>query len=1287
MSLRTLYGHLAHAILTLVFALAATPAFAYPQVGLSFYPAYAKPGDTVTLQLALSDSFYQLVGASIASFDFSPFTYTGGPISNGCGGTASASGSTMSLSGAGWAYTYPPCTLGIPVTYAGPPGTISVTFPIGGFVNSTAGSNPFAAAASFCAQPPTEVSNTADSGPGSLRDVLETVSAGCSAGYTITFNIPGPGPHVIRPASPLPPLVPVPGYSSYATIDGTSQPPADGAIRIELDGSLCSPSCTGLVLGSGGTLSGMAIHSFASYGVEVNGSASISSFHIGLDAGGSGGTGNGLAGIHIPFGSYLSLIRGNGTLVANNGIGVLVEGSANVYSGVEFGRAKDASARGNGTGISFGAGASGSVSDLVVAHSSAGAGINVDPAAQNIYLARNSTFGNKLGGIANARQAYPVFTARYDGVNTIITGSLAEPAGASVKLEFFSNSVAGVREGETYISAANPAIDAAGNFASVTLAGFHDNISATSSVDKCGEACYATSEYSPAVAVTIPAPSLRLSATSLTFSAALAGTSSAPVTLVLTNVGTVALNFAATPFVVTGDFAIRATTCGLTLGADTSCTLDLVFSPTAAGDRDSSLAIFSDAPGSPQTVSLIGRGANPPTIQIVTAATPVAGTTTSVTVQVGNSSVYVDFSGFAGSLTYPPGYVNTAAPAPRGTCGAAVTAIVGGNVVMANAGTVVKNTVCDLMTADVVVPAAGSYAFNIPAGAISMTTPFAWSNPAPITFTVNVVTPATPILAVSPSTLTFPATPAGLASATQNVTITNGGAVNVAIGAAAVTSGPFASAGTCVGTLAPSASCTMTLKFLPTATGPVAGTFSVTSNAAGSPHVVALSGTGAPPLVPGIAVSGSSLTFANRTLATTSPPQSVAVTNTGTAPLAVTGITVSGDYAFTSTCAALLAPGAGCTVSVTFTPLITGTRLGNLSIATNAPGSPTLVSLSGVGVDVPVGTLDISPSQLDFVAQPLNVSSAAQLVSVTNVGSATVFILDIRLTGDFAFEDVAAPARACGGPLAPAATCVLAVTFRPTAAGNRFGSLRIASDGTNFSAEVGLGGFGVAIVPQRALALPAALDFGPQPFGTRSAGQIVALTNNAAQAIVVSDIEATGDFSVSESCSAIPAHGSCVATVFFTPSARGSRAGTLTVRILSETLPYVVTLSGEGAPNPVPLLSVTPTRIGFGNAFVGTISAPATVTLSNIGEARLLVDGFTAPGDFTVESHCGSSIEAGSSCGVDVRFFARMLDKRGGLLEIHSNAAGSPHYVDLSGTGCSIPNVGRSRIPQLLCGP
>jgi hypothetical protein len=109
------------------------------------------------------------------------------------------------------------------------------------------------------------------------------------------------------------------------------------------------------------------------------------------------------------------------------------------------------------------------------------------------------------------------------------------------------------------------------------------------------------------------------------------------------------------------------------------------------------------------------------------------------------------------------------------------------------------------------------------------------------------------------------------------------------------------------------------------------------------------------PTNPGIAVSGTSASFANTLVGSTSASQTVTVTSNGTANLvlgAVTrGGTHSGDFAVTSdNCSnQTLAPNATCAVQLTFTPGAAGARSATLSIASNAAGSPTVVNLSGTG--------------------------------------------------------------------------------------------------------------------------------------------------------------------------------------------------------------------------------------------------------------------------------------------------------------------------------------------------
>jgi parallel beta-helix repeat protein len=146
------------------------------------------------------------------------------------------------------------------------------------------------------------------------------------------------------------------------------------------------------------------------------------------------------------------------------------------------------------------------------------------------------------------------------------------------------------------------------------------------------------------------------------------------------------------------------------------------------------------------------------------------------------------------------------------------------------------------------------------------------------------------------------------------------------------------------------------------------GLTSVTSN----PFTVA---TPPPPSPSPVAsVSPTSLTFANQTVGTTSASQPVTLRNTGGAPLAINVITTSGDFAQTNNCQNPLPAGQSCTINVTFTPVVAGSRSGNLTIFTNAAGSPHNVTLSGTGV------APASPSP----------APATYTVTVSRVGAGTV---------------------------------------------------------------------------------------------------------------------------------------------------------------------------------------------------------------------------------------------------------------------------------------------------------
>jgi len=101
---------------------------------------------------------------------------------------------------------------------------------------------------------------------------------------------------------------------------------------------------------------------------------------------------------------------------------------------------------------------------------------------------------------------------------------------------------------------------------------------------------------------------------------------------------------------------------------------------------------------------------------------------------------------------------------------------------------------------------------------------------------------------------------------------------------------------------------------------------------------------------PSLRFNPAALTFGNQAQGTTSPAQGDAITNNGTAPLTISAISTSGDFAQTNTCGTLPAtfnPGLGCNLSVTFTPTAAGTRTGSVNVTDNASGSPHQLGLTG----------------------------------------------------------------------------------------------------------------------------------------------------------------------------------------------------------------------------------------------------------------------------------------------------------------------------------------------------
>ncbi|HEX9202000.1 MAG TPA: choice-of-anchor D domain-containing protein, partial [Acidobacteriaceae bacterium] len=405
-------------------------------------------------------------------------------------------------------------------------------------------------------------------------------------------------------------------------------------------------------------------------------------------------------------------------------------------------------------------------------------------------------------------------------------------------------------------------------------------------------------------------PNLTVSATSLNFAndVVVTGVSSTTQTLTIQNTGTSAF---ALSLVLTGDFT-DTISCGATLAGGATCSVVVSFAPSQPGTRQGILAVTAGAGTTPAYVTLSGVGtgilspanngaltfggviAGQPAVQWYKIAQPftsLAATTASTTLGSPFTAALVEDIGYG--LGQPPG--SAFATGVSGTC--------------FNCWLGVR-----------FIPAA----LGLEAGTLTLTSA-ASGNPYVLSLGGNGL--ALTGLLLTPITQDFGPVPIHSTSDSALFTLTNlvatGSPITLATpditGDFSVASSP-SGGGPCGGSLAYTASCFVEVAFTPSAAGPRAGT--LTFLAGSLTASATLTGYGSPD--PGLSLDPTSLTFSNVPGATASQ-QSVTLTNTSAgslqigSPIATTSSSTATNFLATSNCGAL-APGANCSIAVTFIP-------------------------------------------------------------------------------------------------------------------------------------------------------------------------------------------------------------------------------------------------------------------------------------------------------------------------------------------------------------------------------
>ena len=332
---------------------------------------------------------------------------------------------------------------------------------------------------------------TCAAGHCSLREAI-TASNHSVDGGIIRFNIPGAGPHTIRPTSPLPSL------EGNVIIDGTTEPDFAGTPVIELDGSLAGYAHGFDIVGSQNIVRGLVINRFVWNGIQINTDCTFNSIEgnfVGTDVTGTLDMGNGKAGVLIGQAANntvggttvqaRNLISGNiegvtivdpsatGNLVAGNfigtdwsgtsalpnGVGVLLLAPGNTIGGAEEGAGNLISGNTN-QGINLGPpNATGNIiagNHIGVDASGTAAlgndvGVWVENVADNVIggtsaSARNVISGNREGiGLWEAGATGNTVLGNYIGTNQ--SGDAAIPNDFGIVVYAPDNTIGGTEEG------------------------------------------------------------------------------------------------------------------------------------------------------------------------------------------------------------------------------------------------------------------------------------------------------------------------------------------------------------------------------------------------------------------------------------------------------------------------------------------------------------------------------------------------------------------------------------------------------------------------------------------------------------------------------------------------------------------------------------------------------------------------------------------------------------------------------------------------------------------------
>ncbi len=284
----------------------------------------------------------------------------------------------------------------------------------------------------------------------------------------------------------------------------------------------------------------------------------------------------------------------------------------------------------------------------------------------------------------------------------------------------------------------------------------------------------------------------------------------------------------------------------------------------------------------------------------------------------------------------------------------------------------------------------------------------------------------------------------------------------------------------------------------------------------------------------------------------------------------------------------------------------------------------------------PPSALWISASVIDLGPVGVGTTTPDTVVTVTNVSSSFV--------GGFAGGGSSNPdwlvASSCAAGVAPGASCQFFFRVTPSAPGPTSVVSSTSTDAGGFTITAKATGVGGKL-----WLTTTSVNLGPVPIGTTTPDTVVTLTNVGKAKVTnfAGGGSSNPDWLIASSCAlGVDPGQTCQFFFRVTPSVAG--ATSVVSQFSTSVGNFSITARAQGMPGQ---LLVSPTTLDLGPVPLGRSSAPADVTLTNVGVAPIPAWSFGAlsNSDFTMTTNCVSDLAPGASCLYELTFTPSTLTR------------------------------------------